>query len=349
MTRRFKRLLITGGAGFIGSHFAAHMRQQHPEVELVILDKLTYAGNLANLASLQGQEGFRFLKGDICDPSAVAEAAQGCDAIVSFAAETHVDRSLLNPGSFVLTDVYGTYVLMEQARRLEHQIFVLVSTDEVYGSVADGRMSEHDPMRPTSPYSATKAGAEMLAWAYRSSYGFPTVVTRGSNTYGPNQFPEKIIPLFITNAIDDQPLPIYGDGRATRDYLHVDDHCAGIALALFEGEVGQAYNLGTGSEVDGITVAGSILELLGKPAELLGHVADRPGHDHRYALDCGRARSLGWQPRVGFQDGLARTVAWYVANQHWWRPLKSADFLDFYQRNYRWAPPDASSVAPPTG
>jgi dTDP-glucose 4,6-dehydratase len=273
--------------------------------------------------------------GDICDASLVGSLAEEVDVIVNFAAESHVDRSLEAPGQFIQTDVFGTYTLLEAARRAGHARFLQVSTDEVYGDVPDGLSRETDPIRPRSPYSASKAGGEMLVWAYRASYGFPAIITRGSNTYGPYQYPEKILPLFITNAIDDLPLPIYGDGGAVRDYLYVEDHCRGIDTALRLGEPGADYNVGFGGEVSGVEVADAILAALGKPASLKEHVRDRLGHDRRYALDTARLRDLGWQPRVDFAAGVRRTVEWYLASPSWWRPLKSGEFWDFYRRNYQ--------------
>jgi dTDP-glucose 4,6-dehydratase len=258
------------------------------------------------------------------------------DVILNFAAESHVDRSLETPGQFIQTDVFGTYVLVEAARRAGHERFLQVSTDEVYGSVHQGRSREDDPLRPRSPYSATKAGGEMLVWAYRASYGFPAIITRGSNTYGPHQYPEKIIPLFITNALDDRPLPIYGDGGAVRDYIHVSDHCRGIDVALRQGAPGEDYNVGQGGdEIDGVQVADTVLRLLGKPESLKQFVRDRPGHDRRYALDTTRLRDLDWEPRLDFETGMAQTVAWYRDHQDWWRPLKSGEFWEFYRRNYK--------------
>jgi dTDP-glucose 4,6-dehydratase len=250
-----------------------------------------------------------------------------------------VDRSLEAPGQFIQTDVYGVYVLMEAARAHGHQRFLHVSTDEVYGEVNNGRSTETDPINPRSPYSASKAGGEMLVRAYRASYDFPAIVTRGANTYGWYQYPEKIIPLFITNAIDDLPLPIYGDGSAVRDYLLVEDHCRGIDLALRKGEVGGDYNIGAGGETNGRRVADTILRLLGKPKSLKQPVSDRLGHDRRYALDCTKLRALGWTPRVAFDEGISRTVRWYVEHPEWWRPLKSGEFWDFYRRNYKPLPP----------
>jgi dTDP-glucose 4,6-dehydratase len=329
------RLLVTGGAGFIGSDYVRMTLGEHPEDSVVVLDKLTYAGNERNLDEVRGDPRFRFVKGDIADAETVGALARATDVIVNFAAESHVDRSLEAPGQFILTDVYGTYVLLEAARACGHERFLQVSTDEVYGEVPAGRSREGDPLRPRSPYSASKAGAEMLVQAYRASHGLPAIITRGSNTYGCNQYPEKIVPLFITNAIDDRPLPIYGDGTAVRDYVYVRDHCRGIDTALRLGTPGEEYNIGVGGEVDGIRVADTVLRLLDKPSYLKQPVRDRPGHDRRYALDSSKLRGLGWAPEVGFEDGMARTVSWYVENQGWWRPLKSGEFWEFYRRNYR--------------
>ena len=330
------RLLVTGGAGFIGSEFVRMTLGSHPEDSVVVLDKLTYAGNPRNLDPVRSDPRFRFVQGDIADAEVVNELAREVDVIVNFAAESHVDRSLESPGQFIQTDVYGTFVLMEAARACGHERFLQVSTDEVYGSVHTGRSAESDPLQPRSPYSASKAGGEMLVWSYRASYGFPAIITRGSNTYGHYQYPEKIIPLFVTNAIDDVPLPIYGDGQAVRDYLHVADHCAGIDVALRRGRIGEDYNVGYGGEgVNGIAVADTILAALGKPESLKQFVQDRPGHDRRYALDTAKLQELGWSPQVSFEDGMQRTAQWYVENQEWWRPLKSGEFWEFYQRNYK--------------
>jgi dTDP-glucose 4,6-dehydratase len=325
---------MAGGAGFIGSNFVRLLRDTRPQLELVVLDKLTYAGNPANLAEFEGGQGYRFVHGDICDRELVDELAASVDVIVNFAAETHVDRSLLEPFSFVNTDVLGTAVLCDAAHRHRHKVFLLVSTDEVYGHVPSDRSRETDPLLPRSPYAASKAGGELLARSYAESFGVELLVTRGSNTYGPYQYPEKIIPLFITNAIDGRPLPVYGDGSAVRDYLHVVDHCHAIDLVLHEADAG-AYNIGTGVETNGMDVARTVLRLLGQGEELIQPVADRAGHDYRYALDTSRIRALGWQPEVGFEDGMVKTVAWYREHEDWWRPLKSGEFWEFYAKNYR--------------
>ena len=341
MALRLRRLLVTGGAGFIGSAFVRQRLKADSEVAITILDKLTYAGSEENLAEARGDPRVRFVKGDICDPDAVDELAKDVDGIVNFAAESHVDRSLLDAGTFVQTDVYGTYVLLEAARKYKHQRFLQVSTDEVYGHIKDGRSRETDVLAPRSPYSATKAGAEMLVDSYHTSFGIPTLITRGSNTYGPYQFPEKIIPLFITNALQDLPLPLYGNGSAVRDYLHVEDHVSAIARILWKGEPGGAYNIATGTEVSGVQIADTILRLCGKPSSLKHFVKDRLGHDYRYALDTKKLRPLGWEPAIQSSEGLRLTVDWYRRNEAWWRSRKSADFWRFYEENYRGLPANA--------
>jgi len=336
VTRSFKRLLVAGGAGFIGSNFVRLLRRTRPEVDITVLDKLTYAGNPANLAELDGTRGYRFVHGDICDGAVVDSLAAEVDAIVNFAAETHVDRSLLEPLAFIDTDVRGTAVLCEAARKHSHAVFLLVSTDEVYGEVKEGRSREEDALKPRSPYSASKAGGEHIARAYAESFGLPLLVTRGSNTFGPYQYPEKLVPVLITNAIDDLPLPLYKDGSAVRDYVHVEDHCRAIDLVLHQAPLSEpVYNIGTGVETDGNHVAAAVLEIMGKPMSLIEYVADRPGHDYRYALDVTRITSLGWEPRVTFAEGLDRTVRWYMDHQDWWRPLKSGEYWEYYRRNYR--------------
>jgi dTDP-glucose 4,6-dehydratase len=341
MALKLRRLLVTGGAGFIGSAFIRQRLKADAEIVLTILDKLTYAGSEENLAEARDDPRARFVKGDICDPDVVDELARDVDGIVNFAAESHVDRSLLDAGTFVQTDVYGTYVLLEAARKYKHQRFLQVSTDEVYGHVKEGRSRETDVLAPRSPYSATKAGAEMLVAAYHASYGLPTVITRGSNTYGPYQFPEKIIPLFITNALQDLPLPIYGKGSAVRDYLYVEDHVSAIARILWKGDPGGAYNIATGTEVSGVVIADTVLKLCGKPSALKHFVKDRPGHDYRYAVDTRKLRPLGWEPAVPVSEGLRLTVDWYRKNDGWWRSRKSADFWRFYEENYRGLPANA--------
>jgi dTDP-glucose 4,6-dehydratase len=333
--RQFRRLLVAGAAGFIGSNFVRLLRRTRPEVEIVVLDKLTYAGNPANLAELEGRPGYRFVRGDICDGELVDDLVRDVDAIVNFAAETHVDRSLMDPFAFIYTDVLGTAVLCEAARKHGHEVILLVSTDEVYGDVGEGRSLETDALRPRSPYSASKAGGEHLAAAYAASFELPLLVTRGANNYGPHQYPEKAVPVFITNAIDGLTLPLYNDGTAVRDYIHVDDHCRAIDLVLHQAPIGEVYNVGTGVETSGNQLAHTVLEILGLPEERIEYVADRPGHDYRYALDVTKVTELGWQPEIDFREGMERTVRWYQENQDWWRPLKSGEYWEYYRRNYR--------------
>ncbi len=335
MTRSLRRLLVAGAAGFIGSNFVRHLRRTRPEAEITVLDKLTYAGNRANLAEFEGRRGFRFVHGDICDADLVNTLAGEVDAIVNFAAETHVDRSLMDPYAFIETDVRGTAVLCEAARRYGHEVFLLVSTDEVYGEVREGRSRETDPFRPRSPYSASKAGGEHIAHAYAESFRLPLLVTRGSNTYGPHQYPEKLIPVLITNAIDGMKLPLYNDGSALRDFIYVEDHCRAIDQVLHGAPIGGVYNVGTGAETTGLHVAEAVLEILGKPKSMIEFVADRPGHDYRYALDISRLTELGWEPQVMFSEGLERTVRWYQEHEDWWRPLKSGEYWEYYKRNYK--------------
>src|SRR6266853_542483 len=329
--RSFKRLLVAGGAGFIGSNFIRLLRSTRPEIEITVLDKLTYAGNPANLAEFEGTRGYSFVHGDICDGALVDSLAAKVDAIVNFAAETHVDRSLMEPLAFIDTDVRGTAVLCEAARKHSHGVFVLVSTDEVYGEVKEGRSREEDALKPRSPYSASKAGGEHIAHAYAESFGLPLLVTRGSNTFGQYQYPEKLVPVLITNAIDDLPLPLYNDGSAVRDYLHVEDHCRAIDMVLHEAPIGGIFNIGTGVETSGLQVAEAVLEIVGKPKSLIQFVADRPGHDYRYALDIARVTELGWEPKVSLAEGLERTVNWYLEHPEWWRPLKSGEYWEYYK------------------
>ncbi len=290
-----------------------------------------------NLSGLE--DGGRFVRGDICDAKAVEEAMNGCDTVFNFAAESHVDRSLMgdpaHAGAFVQTDVYGVYVLLEEAKRQNVKKFVQVSTDEVYGDVSEGHSVETDPLEPRSPYSASKAGGELIARSYFVSHDMPVVITRGSNTFGPYQYPEKLLPLFVSNALDDQPLPMYGDGLQRRDWLHAEDHCRGILLAAEAGTPGEAYNIGGGNEKTNRDITQMILQLLDKPQSLIQTVADRPGHDRRYALNCDKIRALGWQPSRDFGADVAATVEWYRANEAWWRPLKNdAEYQQYYKRNY---------------
>lgn len=330
-------VLVTGGAGFIGSNFVRYAIDAHDDWRISTLDKLTYAGRLENLASVMDHPRHRFVKGDVADAAVAAPLVREADLVVHFAAETHVDRSIASAGEFITTDVYGTFVLLEAARENRRlRRFVQISTDEVYGSVADGSSRETDELKPRNPYSASKAGADRLAYSYWATYQVPVIITRASNNYGPNQFPEKVIPLFITNAIDDRPLPLYGDGLNERDWLHVLDHCRALDRLIEQGAPGEAYNVGGGNHVKNIDLTRRILELIGKPATLIAPVADRPGHDRRYSLDTAKLRALGWRPDIRFDDGLAKTVEWYRENEDWWRPIKERDpeFQRFYRQQY---------------
>jgi dTDP-glucose 4,6-dehydratase len=328
------RLLVTGGAGFIGSNFVRYVLDKHPDYQVTVLDKLTYAGNTENFRELSGDPRFTFVQGDIAVDDVVDALVDGADAVVNFAAETHVDRSILDAGAFIETDVKGTWVLLEAARRRKLARFVQVSTDEVYGHVETGSSVETDQLAPRSPYAASKAGGDLMVLAYHTTHGLPVLITRGSNTIGPYQYPEKVVPVFVTNAIDDVSMPIYGNGGALRDYMFVTDHCAGIDTVLHQGVVGEVYNVGGGNQVNTIQLARAILGRLGKPESLMGFVADRPGHDLRYSLDCTKLKALGWAPGYTFESSLAATVDWYVENESWWRPLKSGEYLEYYKRNY---------------
>ncbi len=328
------KLLVTGGAGFIGSHFIRQVLRKYPSYSVVNLDKLTYAGNLENLREVERDPRYQFVHGDICDRALVREAARGSDAVVNFAAESHVDRSILGAGEFLKTDVLGTASLLDAARELRIPRYVQISTDEVYGSVDRGAVREEAPLRPSNPYSASKAAADLLVSAYWTTYRLPVLITRSSNNFGPNQYPEKVIPLFITNALEDRPLPLYGDGRNVRDWLFVLDNCAAIDLVLHQGVPGEIYNVGGDTEVENIVLTRQILRLLGKPESLIQSVADRPGHDRRYALDCHKIRAVGWKPAHEFGAALAETVRWYREHEAWWRPIKSGEFKTYYGKQY---------------
>ncbi|MBI4401103.1 MAG: dTDP-glucose 4,6-dehydratase [Nitrospirae bacterium] len=340
------RILVTGGAGFIGAHLVRRLlAKEHNHV--VNLDALRYSGNLENLTDVAGHPRYRFVHGDICESRTVEKALKehGLEAVINCAAETHVDRSILDPNSFARTDVIGTAVLLEEARKAGVARFLQVSTDEVYGSVETGWSKEDDAIAPRSPYSASKAGADLLAQSYWTTFGFPVLITRGSNTYGPNQYPEKFIPLCITNALDDQPLPLYGDGRYRRDWLSVFDHCGAIEHVLRHGAPGSIYNIGGGNERENLTVAETILKYLGKPMSLIRFVQDRPGHDRRYAVDCSRLPTLGWAPTVPFEEGLRATVDWYRNHEAWWRKIKSGEFRSYYERMYQQRLKDGTGCA----
>ncbi len=332
-----KTILVTGGAGFIGSAFVRRMVEKYPDTTIVVLDKLTYAGNLDNLLPVHDAPNYRFERGDIAHRQTVQRVIEhyGVDTIVNFAAETHVDRSILEPDAFIHTDVVGLYVLLDVARQVGVQRVHHVSTDEVYGSIAEGFFREGDVLEPNSPYAASKAGGEMMVRAYHMTYGLHTTVTRGSNTFGPYQYPEKLAPFFITEAIDDRPLPLYGDGMQVRDWLYVDDHCDAIDTVLHRGAPGAIYNVGGEHELHNIEVTRFILRALGKPESLIRHVADRPGHDRRYALTNDKIRAeLGWTPQHTFEEAMTATVRWYQANEWWWRKIKTGEYLEYYKRQY---------------
>ena len=325
---------MTGGCGFIGSNFIRYVLTEHPDDRVVNLDKLTYAGNPANLADFEHDARYAFVQGDIADAELVRDVARGVDAIVNFAAPSHVDRSILDADEFLRTNVLGVRVLLDAVRTLRVPRLLHVSTDEVYGSIATGAATEASPLRPSNPYSAAKAGGDLLALAYWTTHGVPVVVTRSSNNFGPYQYPEKMIPLFITNALESQPLPVYGDGLQVRDWIYVLDNCAAIDLVLRAGRDGEVYNIAGGHEVANATVTREILRWLGKPESLIQMVADRPGHDRRYALDASKLARLGWAPRYPFASALESTVRWYREHDAWWRPLKSGDFRAYYERQY---------------
>lgn len=331
-----KNILVTGGAGFIGSAFVRHMVAAYPDYNIVCYDKLTYAGNVDNLLAVSDEENYRFERGDIADRKAVQRALRdyAIDTIVNFAAESHVDRSILAPDAFIHTDVVGAYVLLDEARKHGIERFCQVSTDEVYGDIEDGHSAEEDRFLPNSPYAASKAAGELMVRAYHETYGLDTVITRGSNTYGPYQYPEKLVPFFATEAIDDHPLPVYGDGRQIRDWLYVDDHARGVDCILHLGKAGQAYNLAGENQRHNMDVTLRILELLGKPQSLIRHVPDREGHDRRYAMTAEKARALGWRRQYDFEQGLKATVRWYQENEWWWRKIKTGEYLEFYKLQY---------------
>ena len=331
------RILVTGGAGFIGSNFVRLALERWPGALVHVLDALTYAGNKRNLEEIvEGSRRLSFQHGDIRDPEAVARAMEGVSHVVNFAAETMVDRSIDDPGSFILTDVYGAFVLLEEARRANVVRFVQISTDEVYGEILGAAANEEAPLVPRNPYAASKAGGDRLAYAYHATYGMPVVITRCSNNYGPYQYPEKLIPLFVTNALEDKPLPVYGSGKNLRDWIHVDDHCRAIATLLeAPGVDGETFNIGAGNELDVLTITEAILENLGKPRTLVQHVEDRPGHDRRYALDSNKLTlRTGWSPKMPFGEGIVRTIRWYVERRDWWEPIKAGEFRAYYDKMY---------------
>jgi dTDP-glucose 4,6-dehydratase len=334
-----KNILVTGGAGFIGSAFVRYMVSRYPHYNIITLDKLTYAGNMDNLLPVHDEPNHTFERADIADREAVTRILKHhqVDTVVNFAAESHVDRSILDPDAFIHTDVVGTYILLEVSKTLGIERFHQVSTDEVYGTKPTGFFSEEDPMQPNNPYSASKAGGELMVRAYHENFKMFTTTSRGSNTYGPYQYPEKLIPFFVTEAIDDHPLPVYGDGKQVRDWLHVDDHAEGVDFVLHHGEPGGIYNVGGENERHNIDVTHLILKGLGKPETLIRYVQDRPGHDKRYALTCEKLRKMGWKRRYDadhFERGLQETIQWFKENEWWWRKIKTGEYLEFYKKQY---------------
>lgn len=329
-------ILVTGGAGFIGSNFVRYMLKKHTAYRIIVLDALTYAGNRENLSDLEKDSRFMFYHGNICDRTVVDNLASNVDAIVNFAAETHVDRSIHEADSFVQTDVLGTLILLEAAKKHHVERYLQISTDEVYGSIEDGAFTEEHPLAPNSPYSSSKAGGDMMVRAHFKTYGTPTLITRASNNYGPFQYPEKLIPFFVTNAIDNIPLPLYGDGMNVRDWLYVDDHCEGIDHVLHHGAIGETYNIGGGNEKTNIDITNIILKKLNKPGSLIKRVADRPGHDRRYAVDTSKIEKLGWKPKFHFEEAIAETIQWYIKNESWWRRIKEKQkaYQEFLKKNY---------------
>lgn len=332
-----KNIMVTGGAGFIGANFVIYMLEKYPQYQVIVYDKLTYAGNLDNLLPVSDEPRYHFVRGDICHPQTVAATIEkyNIDTIVNFAAETHVDRSIMDPDAFIQTDVYGTYVLPEAARRFRLERFHQISTDEVYGHIPAGyRSQETDNLAPRSPYAASKASADLMAHAYFVTYGLPVTITRGSNNIGPYQYPEKVVPLFATNAIDYQPLPLYGDGRQMREYQYVLDHCEAIDLVLHHGQLGEVYNVGTAEELENVAMVNILLQTLDRPGTLIKHVRDRPGHDRRYSLNIDKIKALGWQPRHTPAEAIVKTAHWYQKNEWWWRKIKDGDFKTYYQAQY---------------
>ncbi|MGA2091470.1 MAG: dTDP-glucose 4,6-dehydratase [Endomicrobiales bacterium] len=330
------KLLVTGGAGFIGSNFIRYILKEHPSYEVINLDKLTYAGNLENLKDVEKSSRYTFVKGDICNAKVVNRLTPQVDAIINFAAETHVDRSILTPQSFIETDVRGTFTLLEAAKKYKIKRYIQISTDEVYGSIARGSFTEKSPLSPNSPYSSSKAGGDLLVRSYFITYNVPAIITRSSNNFGPSQYPEKIIPLFITNALENKPLPLYGDGKNVRDWLYVVDNCRAIDAVLHRGREGEVYNIGGGNEITNIDLTKLILKKLGKPSSLIVRVPDRPGHDRRYSLDCSKLKKeLNYCPDTDFTAALAETIDWYCSHQAWWKKLKNKEFKEYYKKQYK--------------
>jgi dTDP-glucose 4,6-dehydratase len=332
------KVFVTGGCGFIGSNFIRYMLSKHADVRITNLDKLTYAGNRENLSDVETNQNYSFVQGDICDKNTVCKLVKDSDVIVNFAAETHVDRSIMEPDSFVKTDILGTFTLIEAAKEFSHKRYIQISTDEVYGSIEKGSFTEKSPISPNSPYAASKASGELLALSYVKTYKFPAIIIRSSNNFGPYQYPEKLIPLFVTNALQDKPLPLYGEGKNVRDWLYVLDNCEAIDLVLRKGKTGEIYNVGGGNEVTNIEITRKILSILGKPETLVRKVEDRMGHDWRYSLDCSKIRNeLGWKPKFDFSKAIEETILWYKNNPNWWTKIKEKqrEYREFYCRQYK--------------
>lgn len=329
------KILITGGAGFMGSNAVKYFLKKYPDIQIVNLDKLTYAGNLENLKGIENDSRYKFIKGDIADEKIVDEAAKNVDVIINYAAETHVDRSILDPKAFITTDVLGTYTLLEAAKKYGIKKYIQISTDEVFGSINNGKFTEESPFEPNSPYAASKAGGDHLCRAYFKTYGTPVIMTHSCNFFGPYQYPEKLIPLFITNLLENKKVPVYGDGQQIREWIFTEDHCRAIDAILQKGEIGEVYNIGTGNEIPNIEITKILLNELGKDESSIDYVKDRPGHDRRYAIDSGKLRKLGWQPEVNFEQGIKQTVDWYKQNEQWWKRIKSGEYLEYYKKQYQ--------------
>ena len=331
-----KTYVITGGCGFIGSNFVRYILSNEKECRIVNLDKLTYAGNPKNLSDVDNDDRYIFVHGDICDKKVVDEIFSDYhpDIVFNFAAESHVDRSIGKPDDFIRADMFGVFTLLEAMKLHGGELFVQISTDEVYGSIEKGEFTEEDPLMPSNPYSASKAGGDRLAYSYFVTYDLPVIVTRASNNYGPFQYPEKLIPLFVTNALEDQPLPLYGDGKNVRDWLYVEDHCSALHFIMTNGVLGETYNIGGGNEMQNIEITRLILDHLSKSEGLIRFVEDRQGHDRRYALNCDKINQLGWEPKYDFSEGIRRTIDWYVSNDSWWRKIKSGEFREYYEQAY---------------
>jgi len=342
------KILVTGGAGFIGSNFIRHVLAARKNYELINFDKLTYAGNLANLVEVADDPNYTFIKGDICDAAAVERAMRGCDAVVHFAAESHVDRSIYDPTPVIDTNIKGTFTLLEVARALRVERFVHISTDEVYGDLLPGGFAdESSALRPSSPYSASKAGADLLVLSYVRTYGVPAIITRSSNNYGPYQFPEKFLPLMITNALDHKPLPIYGDGKQQRDCLHVEDNCRGVLCVLEQGRAGEVYNIGGLDIEENLSVALRLLNVTNRPESLLSYVKDRPGHDRRYALRCDKmAEELNWKPMISLETGLRQTIEWYRNHSAWLAGVRGGEYRSYYAKYYENRDSSLRDIAP---